>query len=177
MRAGPVVRHRRRHLSTQTCARPDAPISLYIGDLCAPMQKLDMTDRRHSMPDDSYEAYSAKGLPIDARWPIRCQNCVPDLDCIFVAADDDDEDNCGCPGGARCIALDVRDTACLLGGSKVDLKDRAAVEAAVLAERSVDFIERAIEGGRLDDLIDRAIICALIPPARPVGRSHLNRGR
>jgi hypothetical protein len=101
----------------------------------------------------------AEGLHIDARWPVRCQGCVPYINCLFICHDEEDEIDT-CPRGAKDIAMDVMDTACLLRRRKVNLNDRAAVKACVLVEREINFIAPAIEGGRLDDLINRAVECA-----------------
>ena len=97
--------------------------------------------------------------------PARCQSCVPDIDCVFWLArwlddegDGDGKDECACPERARMIACDVSDAAFIL--RHVNLNDRAAIKAALLTKPVVDFVDRAIEDGRLDDFIERAVECA-----------------
>ena len=97
--------------------------------------------------------------------PARCQDCVPDIDCVFWLArwlddegDDEGKDDCACPELARMIACDVADAAFALRHYRINLNDRAAIEAVLHPES--EWVERAIEDGRLDDFIDRAVECA-----------------
>jgi hypothetical protein len=99
--------------------------------------------------------------------PARCQSCVPDVDCRFwLAADLDDEgdgegkDECACPERARLIACDVSDAASALRHERVNLNDRAAIEAVLHPESEWEWIERVMEAGSLDDFIERAVECA-----------------
>jgi hypothetical protein len=96
---------------------------------------------------------------IDARWPPRCQGCVPYVNCLWITGDEDTEIDV-CPRGAQAIAMDVMDAASYLRDCEVNLNDRAAVKALLLANSEVEEIDRAIKGGRLDNLIDRAVECA-----------------
>jgi hypothetical protein len=95
--------------------------------------------------------------------PARCQSCVPGIDCVFFLSDDDDsaygyDDCCACPERARMIAIDVSDAASILRDRRVNLNDRVAIKAVLHLES--EWVERAIEVGRLDDFIDRAVECA-----------------
>jgi hypothetical protein len=101
----------------------------------------------------------------DSAMPARCQSCVPDIDCVFWLAvwlddegDGDGKDECACPERARMIACDVSDAAFILRHHRVNLNDRAAIEAVLHPES--EYVERAIEDGRLDDFIERAVECA-----------------
>jgi hypothetical protein len=101
---------------------------------------------------------------IDAGWPLRCQGCVPRVNCLWVTGDENTEIDV-CPRGAQLIAVDVMDAADYLCDC-VNLNDRAVIEAVLRFAPLDDFVDRAIWGGRLDNFIDRAIKC--IRRARPV---------
>jgi hypothetical protein len=101
----------------------------------------------------------------DDAMPVRCQSCVPGLDCVFFLSDDDDsaygyDDCCACSERARMIAMDVNDAGSILRQSRVNLNNRAAIKAVLLKKPFVDFVDRAIEDGRLDNFIKRAVKCA-----------------
>jgi hypothetical protein len=99
--------------------------------------------------------------------PRKCRSCVPGLDCEFVAADAPvvEEFFLDCPEAARTSALDVADAAYMvLRDVDVDLEDRAAVRACLLADPLLDFVARAIESGRLDEFMERTIKCARMQP-------------
>jgi len=103
----------------------------------------------------------------DSALPARCQSCVPGIDCVFFLSDDDDcaygyDDCCACPERARMIAIDVSDAAYTLRHHRVNLNDRAAIEAVLRPEieSEMEWVERAIKAGRLDDFIERVIECA-----------------
>jgi hypothetical protein len=102
---------------------------------------------------------------------MKCETCIPGIDCDFFRTNFDDpvleELMIACPKSARVLACDVRDAASVLRSRKVNLSDRAAIEAALLKEPVVDFVERAIEGGRLNDFIERVIRCAVEQQRRP----------
>src|SRR5262245_59470204 len=90
--------------------------------------------------------------------PARCQSCVPGIDCVFFLSDDEHsaygyDDCCACPTLARYIAMDVNDAGSTLRQRRVNLNDRAAIEA-VLDPKNSEWFDRVIEsGGRLDDFI------------------------
>lgn len=98
----------------------------------------------------------------DDAMPARCQSCVPGIDCVFFLSDDDDcaWENVCCPERARMIAIDVSDAAFALRQCRVNLNDRAAIEAVLRPEIEWEWVERAMEAGSLDDFIERAVECA-----------------
>jgi hypothetical protein len=86
---------------------------------------------------------------------MKCETCIPLIDCDFFRTNFDDavleELMIACPEDARLLACDVLDAACDLRDRGVNLNDRAAIEAAVAGryvggngQRSPGFIERAI---------------------------------
>ena len=93
----------------------------------------------------------------DDAMPARCQSCVPGLKCVFFLSDDDE---CACPKRARMIAIDVNDAGSMLRHERVNLNDRAAIEAVLHPESEWEWVERAMEAGPLDDFIERAVECA-----------------
>jgi hypothetical protein len=95
---------------------------------------------------------------------MKCDTCIPHVNCDFFRVEIDDPvlEDCmiACPEAARTSACDVVDAVTKLRNSSVNLTDRAAIKAAILADPELDIYARAIAAGQLNTFVERIIRCA-----------------